>query len=331
MLSAAFAGGYFIHEYRTWDEEKLSAADQAAMGRFLAPDTAEPWEYHYKEHFIAKVNRNRHNVKSWTGVEESWFTQAHANEMWPGYMNQYPSGKTGNILRDNRLNRNDVLYWFEYSNDANLHVYAANMEGDNFSANAHPDFYDAANNPGPIWNYWWQVDKDWIHIPKNKSKQGELANAKPALERCTPEFRRQNPTADRFPLTCVSRLKQAVQWQFYGFNQKRKGDYVELEHRGNLHVKIQNGRAKAFTELHGRLVWLTYIFVQNKENMFGYVPQWFLFIGQDVLTGKRIIEYRDSSGNREKAGSTSKNSTFYSKKELTEFKRRWDAQDFPKV
>jgi len=227
-----------------------------------------------------------------------------------------------------------VLYWYEYNHDANLHVYAANMEGNNFSSKAHPDFYDAANNPGPIWNYWWHIDKNWIHIPQNKSKQGELASAKPSLDLCTPEFRAkpENSTCDRFALTWVSWAKKKIQWQVYGFDQKRMGDFIEMEHKGKIHVKVENGRAKAFTELHGRLVWLTYVYVQTKPTALYDAPQWLLFIGQDVQTGKRIIEHRDPSGNRERAGWTpksNKNDQFYSKAELDEFKRRWERQAFP--
>jgi len=58
---------------------------------------------------------------------------------------------------------------------------------------------------------------------------------------------------------------------------------------------------------------------------------WLLFMGQDVKTGKRIIEYRDPSQNRERAGYTpgSEMDRWYTSEEVAEFSRRWRENDFP--
>jgi len=179
--------------------EEISQAEKQRLENYKAPANAKPWEVHYNEKIIQKHRRTPELSTSWAGVDEPWFKEARAKpEYWPQFMNSYDKGQTGNLFRDNRLNREDILYFYEVRHDCNLHVYAANMKDGKLTEDAHTQ---AVSN-GPIWNYWWHMDKDWIHTQKNgKGKwKSKLANAKPSLDKCTPEFRKANQLCDRFSI-----------------------------------------------------------------------------------------------------------------------------------
>merc|ERR1711964_241868 len=148
---------------------------------------------------------------------------------------------------------------------------------------------------------------------------------------------RENPLVDRFTLNDAGWPANAMQWKSYlGFTQKRCDDNLatmRINKTGaEMQIEVHDGRAKVFIELHGRNGWLTYLFTKHNGTL--RPDPSFVFIGQDVETGKRIIEYRDSNNNRERAGWTPKlaksgERQWYDKEELKEFQRRWKDQKFP--
>merc|ERR1711964_704555 len=121
------------------------------------------------------------------------------------FMAGYPDGNTGNLLRDSRLNRKDILFLWEFNHNANYHVFQADLEGGKLATKTNPGHW--LKNEGPIWNYWWQIDKDWI----KKSA----------------DDRASNPLVDRFNLHDAGWVAGTFQWKKgYGFNQTRIDDHT---------------------------------------------------------------------------------------------------------
>jgi len=184
------------------------------------------------------------------------------------------------------------------------------MEGGKFPAKNHPEHWYPSESgcQGPVWNYWWHIDK------------------------CETGSNRGRFTPGRIP--------KGQQWnKFIGYSQTRiDGQNATLKitaTKDEFRIKVENGRAKAFTELHGRNVWLTYMFTETVPHKVipGWdVPKWTLLIGEDVQTGKRIMEFRDPEGRRERAGWTEKRCKdqrrWYSEDQIAEFRRRWTEEDF---
>lgn len=314
-LALAFFICYVISDFLKG--EVVNEHDQETMDNFSAPAKAQPWEYHYKEHFIKNNGRTPKNSPSWSGVDEPWFRKPKVDtKIWPKFMASYPNSKTGNLLRDRRLNDKQILMMFEFKYTANLFVYQADMANGKLGTETNPGHW-LKKGEGPIWNYWWHIDKSLMK--------------KDAPDRTT------NKWVDRF--TLHESLTGGLQWtMLYYFSQIREENGLAATMKTqalDARVEVHNGRAKAFVELHGRKVWLTYIYTQTTPAMFNRNhPQWFLFIGDDAKTGKRVIEYRDASKKRERAGWTptlgkTGERQFYNNDELKEFQRRWKSQEFP--
>lgn len=187
-------------------------------------------------------------------------------------------------------------------------------------------------------------------IPKNITEgpnKGHLGYAKPPLQQCTSD-RRATDAASGYPTIDVSTLDQdggGMQWSgppfskgLYGFTQKRIDDFnAEMKMvngKGTfLRIKVENSQAKAYTELHGRKVRLVYQYVHTAKKLVGDLPEWFLLIGEDVLTGKRIIEFRNKRDQRMRAGWTKKykgdKSEFYTAAEIAAFEKRFKDDSYP--
>merc|ERR1711964_528870 len=165
--------------------------------------------------------------------------------------------------------------------------------------------------------YWWQMDARWIN------KTGF----------------QPNPEGDYFTLAKdVPIIDRRIQWSWaYGFTQTRISDTEATMHHTNagfdLRITVEEGRAKAYIEMHGRLVWLTYCFVETAGRL--DKPQWMLMIGEDVKTKRRVILFLDvNKQKRERAGWNEHHGKdgepqFYSEAQLKRFAEMWEAQEFP--
>merc|ERR1711964_459092 len=198
-------------------------------------------------------------------------------------------------MGDARLNQPHILFQLEYSHNANPLIIGANLDNGKLSRDAHQHSY---KKEGPIWLYWWHIDKDWVH-KKNTLHKSDLGADYVDSPRDGNHF-----PGDAFPLGANS----PGQWgwtMIYKMIQKWSGDKmlltmfqgkfasIEVPEFTDIEVIAEDGQAKSIVTMDGRRCRLVYVYIETEKSWKGDNPRWILLIGEEVETGKRVVKVFD--------------------------------------